>query len=229
MNANSNYQYRAFGAPGLGLKRGLGRRLGDCPLRYRPGLDGGALRRPAKTSNSWVSKGMEGNYGLYESIDYTPSRLQRGQSSAIVYSFMAHHHGMSLLSLAYLLLDKPLQKLFEAEPQFKAALYYCRSVFPGRPLSSGIRPTLQISIMLPADAETRVINTPNTLCPKCNYCPMAEYHVMLTNAGGGYSIWKDLAVTRWQEDGTCDNRGSFCYIRDLEQQYLLVKYPSACA
>ena len=38
---------------------------------------------------------------------------------------------------------------------------------------------------------------------------------MITNAGGGYSRWKDIAVTRWREDGTCDNWGTFCYIRDM--------------
>ena len=38
---------------------------------------------------------------------------------------------------------------------------------------------------------------------------------MITNAGGGYSRWKDIAVTRWREDSTCDNWGTFCYIRDV--------------
>ncbi len=38
---------------------------------------------------------------------------------------------------------------------------------------------------------------------------------MITNAGGGYSRWKDLAVTRWREDSTCDNWGTFCYLRDV--------------
>ncbi|MHB1359659.1 MAG: GH36-type glycosyl hydrolase domain-containing protein [Rhodocyclaceae bacterium] len=42
-----------------------------------------------------------------------------------------------------------------------------------------------------------------------------RYHVMVTNAGGGYSRWKDLAVTRWREDGTRDNWGSFCYVREM--------------
>ncbi|HEX4944868.1 MAG TPA: cyclic beta 1-2 glucan synthetase, partial [Usitatibacteraceae bacterium] len=42
-----------------------------------------------------------------------------------------------------------------------------------------------------------------------------RYHVMVTNAGGGSSRWKDLAVTRWREDSTCDNWGTFCYIRDV--------------
>jgi cyclic beta-1,2-glucan synthetase len=37
-----NYQYRAFGVPGLGLKRGLGRGPGDRSLRHRHGADGRA-------------------------------------------------------------------------------------------------------------------------------------------------------------------------------------------
>ncbi len=41
-----------------------------------------------------------------------------------------------------------------------------------------------------------------------------NYHVMVTNTGGGYSRWKTLALTRWREDTTCDNWGFFCYIRD---------------
>ena len=67
-----------------------------------------------------AAEGLEGKYGLYEAIDYTPSRLPRGQSSAVVRSFMAHHEGMSLLSLAYLLLDRPMQKRFESDPLFQA-------------------------------------------------------------------------------------------------------------
>jgi cellobiose phosphorylase len=43
---------------------------------------------------------------------------------------------------------------------------------------------------------------------------------MMTNAGGGYSRWKELAVTRWREDSTCDNWGSFCYIRNLDTNEL---------
>jgi cellobiose phosphorylase len=39
---------------------------------------------------------------------------------------------------------------------------------------------------------------------------------MLTNSGAGYSRWKDVAVTRWREDGTTDASGSFCYLRDTE-------------
>ena len=41
---------------------------------------------------------------------------------------------------------------------------------------------------------------------------------MVTNAGGGYSHWHDLSVTRWREDATLDNWGSFIYLRDMETE-----------
>src|SRR5260370_36385423 len=66
------------------------------------------------------AEGAEGKYGFYEAIDHTPSRLPRGQSSALVRSFMAHHQGMSFLSIAYVLLDRPMQKRFESDPAFTA-------------------------------------------------------------------------------------------------------------
>ena len=161
-------------------------------------------------------KGFEGGYGFYEAIDYTPSRLQRGQSSAIVYSFMAHHQGMSLLSLAYLLLDKPMQKLFEAEPQFKATLLLLQERIPKATAFYAHTTDIADINYVTSGTETRIINTPNTPLPQVQLLSNGRYHVMLTNAGGGYSRWKDLSLTRWREDGTCDNWGTFCYIRDLK-------------
>src|SRR3546814_12306939 len=59
---------------------------------------------------------------MYEAIDYTPARLPRGQSSALVRSFMAHHQGMGLLALDYVLHGQPMQRRFLADPQFQATL-----------------------------------------------------------------------------------------------------------
>ena len=114
-----NYQYRAFGVPGLGLKRGLVEDLVIAPyatvlaLMVAPEAACANLRRMA-------GEGFQGRYGFYEAIDYTASRLPRGQSSAVIRSFMAHHQGMSFLSLAHLLLDRPMQRRFESDPSFQA-------------------------------------------------------------------------------------------------------------
>ncbi|MEP6725917.1 MAG: glucoamylase family protein [Bacteroidota bacterium] len=215
INTNSNYQYRAFGAPGLGLKRGLEEDAVIAP--YASALALMVAPEPACENLELLhQKGIEGKYGFYEAIDYTPSRLQRGQSSAIIYSFMAHHHGMSLLSLAYLLHDKPMQKLFEAEPQFKATLLLLQEKIPRASTVFAHTTDIADTNYTAGGQESRILTTPDTPIPEVQLLSNGRYHVMVTNAGGGYSRWKDFAVTRWHEDVTCDNWGTFCYIRDLD-------------
>ena len=57
-----------------------------------------------------------------------------------------------------------------------------------------------------------------TQAPQVQLLSNGSYHVMLTDGGAGYSRWKDLALTRWREDATCDNWGTFCYVRDLASE-----------
>ena len=62
----------------------------------------------------------------------------------------------------------------------------------------------------------RVFTDPSSGVPEVNLLSNGQYHVMLTAAGGGYSRWRNLAVTRWREDPTRDCWGAFCYVRDLD-------------
>jgi cyclic beta-1,2-glucan synthetase len=211
-----NYQYRAFGVPGLGLKRGLSDDLVIAP--YASALALMVLPEAAcQNLQRLAADGLEGRYGMYEAIDYTPGRLPRGQDSAIVCSFMAHHQGMSLLALAYLLLDQPMQKRFSSDPLFQATALLLQERVPH---------TTSFHVHTPELSESRseangpampmrVIGSADTPIPEVQLLSNGRYHVMLTNAGGGYSRWKDLAVTRWREDGTCDHWGSFAYLRDV--------------
>src|SRR5204863_1064333 len=97
VDVHLNYQYRAFGVPGLGLKRGLGEDLVVAP--YASAL---ALMVAAEAAclnlQRLAANGLAGALGLFEAIDYTPTRQRRGESSAVVRSYMAHHQGMSLLA-----------------------------------------------------------------------------------------------------------------------------------
>lgn len=61
----------------------------------------------------------------------------------------------------------------------------------------------------------RSFDSPAAPAPQVHLLSNGNYHVMVTSAGGGYSHWDDIALTRWREDATCDNWGSFCYVRDL--------------
>ncbi|MDD5762690.1 MAG: glucoamylase family protein, partial [bacterium] len=210
-----NYQYRAFGVPGLGLKRGLASDLVVAPYASALALMV-APEEACRNLQRLGDKEIIGKYGFYEAIDYTPSRQRRGQSSTVVRSFMAHHQGMSLLSLDSLLLDRPMQKRFESDPLFQATTLLLQERVPKATASyahaaglSGLRTTQGVTEM-----PVRSFGTANTPVPEVQLLSNGRYHVMITNSGGGYSRWKDIAVTRWREDGTCDNWGMFCYIRD---------------
>ena len=215
VDAHLNYQYRAFGVPGLGLKRGLGEDLVIAPYASVMALMI-APEQACENLEQLAADGYEGRYGFFEAIDYTPSRLPRGQSSTLIRSFMVHHQGMSLLSLAYFLLDKPMQKRFASELTFQATLLLLQERIPKAAGFYSPPADIAGTNHAPADTGMRVINTPDTPVPEVQLLSNGRYHVMVTNAGGGYSRWKDIAVTRWREDSTADNWGTFCYIRDLE-------------
>jgi cellobiose phosphorylase len=212
-----NYQYRAFGVPGLGLKRGLAEDLVIAPYASALALMV-APEAACRNLERLAAEGFAARYGFYEAIDYTPARLPRGQSHVVVRSFMAHHQGMSLLSLAHLLLDRPMQKRFESEPLFEAALLLLQEKIPTATAFYAHTTELSEYQIDSGAAATaiRVFQRPDTPTPAVQLLSNGRYHVMVTNAGGGYSRWKDLAVTRWREDATCDNWGTFCYIRDLD-------------
>lgn len=216
-DASLNYQYRAFGVPGLGFKRGLGDDLVIAPYASTMAL----MVSPKKACTNLQhlsAEGFAGKYGLYEAIDYTPSRLPRGQSNAVIREFMAHHQGMSLLSLAYLLLDRPMQKRFESDPLFQATMSLLHERVPRA--AATYSNTTELSDIRTAandqEMQLRVLQRPDTRTPEVQLLSNGRYHVMVTGAGGGYSRWNDMAITRWREDGTRDHWGSFCYVRDLE-------------
>ncbi|MBS1219211.1 MAG: NdvB, partial [Proteobacteria bacterium] len=211
-----NYQYRAFGVPGLGLKRGLAEDLVIAPYASALALMV-APEAACLNLQRLAAEGLEGQYGLYEAVDHTTSRLPRGQSSAVVRSFMAHHQGMILLSLAYLMLDRPMQKRFESDPLFQATTLLLQERIPKAMafyLHNAERADIR-AISSGPEMPVRVLTGPETPTPEVHLLSNGTYHVMITNAGAGYSRRKDLAVTRWREDTTCDNWGTYCYIRDV--------------
>ncbi|MFN8705436.1 MAG: GH36-type glycosyl hydrolase domain-containing protein [Planctomyces sp.] len=132
---------------------------------------------------------------------------------------MAHHAGMSLLAMVYLLLDKPMQRRFSADPAFRSVDLLLhervpRGAVPVFPHAIEARATRSASA---EEAGTmRVFSDPNGPVPEAHLLSNGQYHVVITSAGGGYSRWRDLAVTRWREDATRDCWGTFCFLRDVE-------------
>ena len=216
IDAQLNYQYRAFGVPGLGLKRGLAEDLVIAPYASALALMV-APEEACLNMQRLAAEGCEGRFGLYEAVDYTPSRLPRRQASVVIRSFMAHHVGMSFLSLAYVLLERPMQTRFESDSLFQATALLLQERVPRATAFYSQAADLSESPTSSAGAEASVrsFSSPDTPFPQVQLLSNGRYHVMVTNAGGGYSRWKDIAVTRWREDSTRDDWGTFCYIREV--------------
>jgi cellobiose phosphorylase len=131
---------------------------------------------------------------------------------------MAHHQGMSLLSLVNLLRDAPMLRRFMACPLLKAADLLLQERVPKTAANVFAEDlTLETSRKLSGEGEAvmRVFTNPTPPAPEIHLLSNGRYHVVISSAGGGYSRWRDLAVTRWREDATRDCWGTFIYLRDV--------------
>ena len=212
-----NYQYKAFGIPDFGLKRGLAEDMVISPystllaLPVNPELAVENIRR-------LKDEGLEGEYGFYEAIDYTPGRIARKKKKVIVKSYMAHHQGMSLISLSNYLNDGIIQDRFHRDPVIRSAEILLQEKIPMQVI---ITKEYKENVQPLEEAEReevkviRIFGVPDTPVPQCHMLSNGRYSLMLTNGGGGYSKKDGLQVTRWREDALEGGFGTFIFLRNL--------------
>ncbi|MBL8900804.1 MAG: glycosyl transferase [Planctomycetes bacterium] len=215
-NLELTYQYSSFGVPGLGLKRGLAEDLVIAP--YATAL--AAMIDPLASVQNFAhlaAEGAYGRHGYYEALDYTPSRRPPEASVAIVRAYMAHHQGMTIVALGNVLHGGAMRTRFHSDPAVMATELLLqervpRGAAPERLPDEGIEPDAMPRDVLPP--ALRRFHSPHHPIPRTHLLSNGSYAVMLSSAGSGYSRRAELAVTRWQEDVTCDEWGSFFYVRD---------------
>ncbi|WP_172856646.1 glucoamylase family protein [Thermoanaerobacterium sp. RBIITD] len=211
-----NYQYKAFGVPGLGLKRGLSHDLVIAPY-------GTILALPVDpqsvvTNIEKLNKlGMLGKYGLYEAIDFTPERIPYGKKYAIVKSFMSHHLGMSLLALNNFINGNIMQRRFHSDPHIKAAEILLQERIPDGTMvmREEIEAQRKFEELSKEDVKTvRVIEEFEKPLPEVHIISNGDYSVVLTDRGTGYSKKEGISVTRWRNKlGELD--GTFIFIQNI--------------
>jgi cyclic beta-1,2-glucan synthetase len=212
------YQYSNFGVPGLGLKRGLeaNRVVAPYATALATMVDPAAAVANLKRL---ATMGVRGSYGFYEAVDFTSTRVQEGEDFALVRAFMAHHQGMTIVAIANALFDGAMRARFPCRADHSGdgivaagegaardsehAILDGRSPFSRRRADKKIPPAARkiVSVHLSPPATLLLSNS--------------RYAVMLTAAGSGYSRWGDMAITRWREDATCDDSGSYIFLRDM--------------
>ena len=217
------YHYKAFGVPGLGLKRGLAEDMEVAP--YATAL--AALVDPAAAAANFrrlAREGAEGRFGFVEALDYTPREAPAPDDEPApdparvhgVRAFFAHHQGMSLVALANAGLGAPMVRRFHSDPRVQATEPLLQERVPR--FVPVIRPrpaeSTRIEPLVPAVSPWR-FRSPHTLHPSAHFLSNGQYTAVVTNAGGGASTWRGRAVTRQRDDPTCDPGSQFIYLRDV--------------
>ena len=118
-DANQNYQYRAFGVPGLGFKRGLGDDLVIAPYASLMAIDYDPNAVVRNLTNLIKYKVM-GLYGVYESIDFTIDRLRIDETFAVVGEYMAHHQGMILMAMVNFFHNDIMVQRMHSDPRIQS-------------------------------------------------------------------------------------------------------------
>ncbi|MEQ1869203.1 MAG: glucoamylase family protein [Vicinamibacterales bacterium] len=215
------YQYKAFGVPGLGLKRGLEDELVVAPYatvlasQMDPAAAVDNLERIARA-------GGEGRFGFYEALDFSGRQAALDLPVAptprleIIRAFFSHHQGMSLVALANVACDDVFVNRFHADPRVKATELLLQERIPREAIVSEPRPAEGAvrNVSAPPLLAPRRFRSPHTVSPHTHFLSNGRYTSAVTQAGGGYSVWRGLAVTRQREDRTSDAGAHFIYLRD---------------
>jgi cyclic beta-1,2-glucan synthetase len=211
------YQYSNFGVPGLGLKRGLSENSVVAP--YATALASMVdPQRAARNFETLKGIGARGRYGFNEALDYTRSRVPDGAEVAIVRAYMAHHQGMTIVAIVNVLRDGEMRARFHAEPSIQATELLLQERAPRdvsvlRPRAQEVKTAAPLAD--PRLPDVRRLRSTYDATPQTHLLSNGRYSVMVTGAGSGYSRWRDMAVTRWREDATRDDMGSYIFLRDV--------------
>ncbi len=211
---SQTYQYRAFGVPDLGLKRGLGRELVVAP--YASAL--AAMIAPEDALRNLAvmeGKGALGPYGFRDSLDYT--RPDPGARFALVRTFMAHHIGMTLVALTNALLGQRWQQRFHSDPMVRSAELLLHERVPRRLVLQESQTKQQERALPEPELERAAVREfigTETREPHIALLGHLPYTIMVTNDGNGWSHYEGLSVTRFRADGTSGNTGQYCYIKN---------------
>jgi cyclic beta-1,2-glucan synthetase len=211
------YQYTNFGVPGLGLKRGLGQNTVIAP--YATVLAAQFMPRAAVENLERLNGvGALGRYGYYDAVDYTPERVPEGTDHQVVYNYMAHHSGMSIVAVANAVFEGRMRDRFHSDPVVEAAELLLQEKAPRDIPVATVRTEADERVkpvIVEESPDSRLVLNPASALRSTSLMSNGRYSMMVSATGSGYSRWGDLAVTRWQADATEDRLGGYIFIRDV--------------
>ena len=221
---NSNYQYKAFGIPWLGLKRGLS----DDIVVSSYGSILAITEEPKEViKNLKLLKEykMYNKYGLYESIDFTPERLTANKKYEVVKTYMAHHQALILLSINNLINKNILQKRFHQNPEIMSVDILLQEKLPEDVIITKDRKE-KIEKIKYRGFNTyyiREINNFNNDLPDLNIISNENYTTCMNKDGSGFSKYKDILINRYKNTNSY-KEGIFFYFKNIKTKKIWTSY-----
>ena len=224
---HSNYQYKAFGIPWLGLKRGLADELvvsaygGILALPDRP-------KEVIENLKQLEQYGMYDKYGFYESIDFTPERVEKGKKAAVVETYMAHHQGLILLSINNLFNNNILQKRFVENPEISATTILLQETMPEKSIITK-EDKEKVEQLKYKDYENYIEKTYNKIDEKIIRSNVISnennYVIAMNGQGAGISKYKDIFINRFKNTDDY-NQGIIFNIKNIRTKNIISSYYS---
>ena len=211
-----NYQYKAFGIPWLGLKRGLADEMvitsygSILAINYIP-------KEVIKNLKELEHQGMYEKYGFYESIDYTPDRLSKGEKYETVKTYMAHHQALILLSINNLINNQIFQKRFMQNPEIEGMKLLLQEKIPETFITTK-ETKEKIEKIKYKDYENyteQVINKIDSPIIRSNVISNENYTIVMNQKGDGFSKFKDIYINKFKPTAD-EKQGIFTYIKNIK-------------
>lgn len=219
---NLNYQYKAFGIPQLGFKRGLKEDLVISPYASMLALD--LFPEEVKINMEQLTREyVEGMYGFYEAVDYTVKRLPVNMEKAIVKSYMSHHQGMIFLSINNYINDNILVKRFHNNPEIKCGELLLQEKIPlNLIVTKENENTLELKYVenIKKELILRRFGKGSIEDVKYHLLSSGNYTLFISSRGTGYSKMGKYHLYRWRKDSQIRPYGYFIYIKDLNKNKL---------
>ena len=213
---NNNYQYKAFGIPWLGLKRGLADEIVVAPYASMMAIIDEPIE-VLKNLKQLEKLGMYNKYGFYESIDYTPTRLRKNETKAIVKTYMAHHQGLILLSINNLMNNNIVQKRFVQNPEIEAVDILLQERMPENIIitKEEKEKVEKIKYIDYENSTQREITKINTKLNNVNVIGNDKYTIIMDQKGNGYSKYNNILINRYKYTDD-EEQGIFFFFKNIK-------------
>ena len=217
IDAGGTYQYHAFGVPSLSLRGET-----EAASVVAPYASVLSLQVDPKAAMDNLERleqlGLDGPMGYYEAIDFSQKPSPESEDGVVIYCYMAHHQGMSLIAIDNLLNHGAMQLRFHSDLRIRAIESLLFERIPNSPLvrseeSAELAPPSQ----RPVERSGGRHWNERTPVPRVQFLGNGRLSTAITNSGGGYCKWKEFDISRWRCDSATDRWGNYVVLRDVNE------------